>query len=112
MLFTNLMHARDYLSVQREAARILSAIFERLDVRPMPDGQVAFRFRADVEFLDRMALWGTSIEDAEGLLEDEEDGADADREPDGRDLDRPISDPFETQSDPGCVRQDMEMVAA
>lgn len=91
MLITELMCAHDYLAVQREAARILNQMIGMLDVRPLPDGSVKFGFRADVAFLDRVAIWGAMAEDVEGLRDDFEDGADADREHDGRDLPRDLA---------------------
>ncbi|WP_133123629.1 hypothetical protein [Methylobacterium frigidaeris] len=58
--------------------RLLRAIIEKhgLDIVPAPDGTVRFAFKADVSFLDRLAMWGSSVEDLEGLDDDDEDGGD------------------------------------
>ena len=73
---TELMHARDYLAVQREAQRILQLVLANLDVRPLPTGVVKLSFTGDVELLDRLAVWGCQVEDVEGTRVDNEDGAD------------------------------------
>ncbi|MEA1835183.1 hypothetical protein U8607_24150 [Methylobacterium durans] len=106
MLITDLMQARDYLALQREAARILNHIIERLNVRPMPDGAVRFSFQSNVALLDRLAVWGTGVEDVEGLHDDNEDGADlepdwcAPSEPTGRGVELPLCQPVSPASEP------------
>lgn len=112
MLITELMCAHDYLAVQREAARILNQMIGMLDVRPLPDGSVKFGFRSDVAFLDRVALWGAMAEDVEGLRDDFEDGADHDREPDGRDLDQPAGFQGEAGAEINRAGADAALVAA
>lgn len=86
MKITELMNARAYLAPQREATRILQTIMDKLDVRPMPDGTVRFAFEGDIALLDRLSMWGCTVEEVEGERTDDEDGAD--REPDGRDLEK------------------------
>lgn len=83
MKLTELMHARDYLAVQREAQRILQILVNNIDVRPMPTGVVKLTFTADVELLDRLSVWGCQVEDVEGLRTDSEDGADRELEEKG-----------------------------
>lgn len=89
MQITEMMRARSLLSVQREASRILLEIFGTLDVTPAPDGTVRFAFQGDVEFLDRLAVWGACVEDEEISSDHDED--DGDGEDDARDLPRTAS---------------------
>lgn len=85
MKLTELMNARDYLATQREAMRLLSRVIERMDIRVMPDGTVKFSFDADVELVDRLAMWGSAVQDLEGEGSEDEDGGDHEPE-DGREF--------------------------
>lgn len=86
MLITDMLRARSLLYYQREAARLLQEILGSLDIVPAPDGTVRFAFQGDVALVDRLAMWGSAIEDVE--FDDGDAEPDHDLEDDARDLPR------------------------
>lgn len=67
MKFTDLLHARDFLAVQREAQRILLYCLDHMDIHEGPDGLVRFTIDGDIALLDRFAIWGRQAQGAERL---------------------------------------------